>query len=243
VYQTLLELEGAGGGRGAGGRKRDQVVMDVINTTMERLPAQFDMIDIPSRIPERTPYLVVMLQECDRMNILLAEISRSLSELKLGLQGALNISEAMELLTNALFIDRVPGTWTVLAYPSLKGYASLSLSPSHTEALTVGQAWSVVPEPAAARRAAQTLEHHAADAACRLAQRALQPDGLPDRRHAGHGTHRRLPARQRASLSLSCCCVCSWCSDLCVPCRCASRPTSTARPLPRSPHSRMTARS
>jgi len=27
----------------------------------------------------------------------------------------------MEALANALFIDRVPATWTVLAYPSLKG--------------------------------------------------------------------------------------------------------------------------
>jgi hypothetical protein len=29
----------------------------------------------------------------------------------------------MDALTNALFIDRVPNTWGVLAYPSLKGYA------------------------------------------------------------------------------------------------------------------------
>lgn len=44
------------------------------------------------------PYIVVCLQECERMNILVAEIRISLIELEMGLKGQLNITDAMEKL-------------------------------------------------------------------------------------------------------------------------------------------------
>jgi len=40
----------------------------------------------------------VFLQECERMNTLITEISRSLHELKEGLNGSLTMSERMETL-------------------------------------------------------------------------------------------------------------------------------------------------
>ncbi|KAL5106320.1 hypothetical protein TcWFU_007241 [Taenia crassiceps] len=86
-----------------------------------RLPETFNIQDLHSRVPpeERTPFAIVALQECDRMNILLKEISRSLKELSLGLKGELTISPEMDALQNALFFDTVPQTWTARAYPSL----------------------------------------------------------------------------------------------------------------------------
>lgn len=39
-----------------------------------------------ARVEERTPYIVVALQECERMNALTGEIRRSLRELHLGLK-------------------------------------------------------------------------------------------------------------------------------------------------------------
>lgn len=46
------------------------------------------MIDIMEKVPveDRTPYVVVAFQECERMNILTSEIRRSLKELDLGLK-------------------------------------------------------------------------------------------------------------------------------------------------------------
>eukprot|EP00698_Gefionella_okellyi_P011837 TRINITY_DN3147_c0_g1_i1.p1 TRINITY_DN3147_c0_g1~~TRINITY_DN3147_c0_g1_i1.p1 ORF type:complete len:4003 (-),score=857.71 TRINITY_DN3147_c0_g1_i1:159-12167(-) len=119
LFKTVLDLDGAGGS-GSKASKRDQIVMDVLTNLMEKMPATFNLLDIQERMVDKTPYLVVMGQECDRMNLLLAEMTRSLMELKMGLEGSLNISEAMEALANAIFVDRVPSTWTVLAYPSLK---------------------------------------------------------------------------------------------------------------------------
>ena len=44
------------------------------------------MIDLHGKIEEKTPYVLVALQECERMNMLTHEIRRSLKELDLGLK-------------------------------------------------------------------------------------------------------------------------------------------------------------
>jgi hypothetical protein len=58
------------------------------------------------------------------MNLLLAEMKRSLAELDLGLKGDLTISEPMERLMHALASDAVPASWRNLAYPSLRPLGS-----------------------------------------------------------------------------------------------------------------------
>lgn len=45
------------------------------------------------------------------MNLLLAEMKRSLAELDLGLKGDLTVSEPMERLMRALATDAVPARW------------------------------------------------------------------------------------------------------------------------------------
>jgi len=54
------------------------------------------------------------------MNILLNEIRRSLVELQMGLEGALNITDQMEALTQALSLARTPPKWAGVAYFSKK---------------------------------------------------------------------------------------------------------------------------
>lgn len=58
------------------------------------------------------------------MNVLLAAMRRSLAELDLGLKGDLTMTEPMERLMTALANDAVPGSWTLLAYPSLRPLSS-----------------------------------------------------------------------------------------------------------------------
>merc|ERR1712178_624269 len=52
------------------------------------------------------------------MNVLIAEIIRSLKELALGFAGELTVSDAMETLSDSLYLDRVPPGWTKKAWPS-----------------------------------------------------------------------------------------------------------------------------
>jgi dynein heavy chain len=79
------------------------------------------MIDIVARAKDKNPYIVVCIQECERMNTLLGVIRFSLFELDAGLKGQLNITDAMELLANSLALNRVPAEWEKYAYFSKKG--------------------------------------------------------------------------------------------------------------------------
>ena len=98
--------------------ERVKRLLDVIT---EKLPDLFPMGELEERTSdERSPYVGVFLQECERMNMLLFELKRSLGELDMGLKGDLSITEAMEALMNALYDDRVPASWAAKAYPSLR---------------------------------------------------------------------------------------------------------------------------
>ena len=67
-----------------------------------RCPNDLPWLDILGKIKEKTPFIVVCLQEVERMNILLGEIRKSLEDLRLGLIGALNITDTMENLQRSL---------------------------------------------------------------------------------------------------------------------------------------------
>lgn len=99
-------------------------VKQMLDEIMEKLPEEFNMVEIMGKVEERTPYVIVAFQECERMNHLTTEIKRSLRELDLGLKGELTITSDMEDLENALFLDQVPLVWAGRAYPSLLGLAA-----------------------------------------------------------------------------------------------------------------------
>ena len=61
-------------------------VKAVLDEILEKLPEEFNMLELQSKTEEKTPYILVALQECERMNVLTREIRRSLKELDLGLK-------------------------------------------------------------------------------------------------------------------------------------------------------------
>ena len=58
----------------------------ILDEILEKLPEEFVMLELSARAEEKTPYVLVALQECERMNNLTREIRRSLKELDLGLK-------------------------------------------------------------------------------------------------------------------------------------------------------------
>uniref|UniRef100_A0A8D0H5U7 Dynein axonemal heavy chain 17 n=1 Tax=Sphenodon punctatus TaxID=8508 RepID=A0A8D0H5U7_SPHPU len=131
LFRTVLEMQPKETDTGAGtGVSREEKVKSVLDEIMDRLPEPFNMLEVMAKAAEKTPYVVVAFQECERMNILTSEIRRSLKELNLGLKGELTITPDMEELSNALFYDNVPESWTNRAYPSL-----LSLAAWYTDLL------------------------------------------------------------------------------------------------------------
>lgn len=95
LFSTILEVQG---GASAGASKKDDGVMTMVMDFKGRCPHDFPWLDIVGKIKEKTPFIVVCLQEVERMNLLLGEIKKSLEDLRLGLTGALNITDSMEAL-------------------------------------------------------------------------------------------------------------------------------------------------
>ena len=85
----------------------EEKVKAMLDEILEKLPEEFPLIELYQRAEEKTPYVVVALQEAERMNGLLNEIRRSLKACDLGLKGELTITPQMEALMNSFFIDKV----------------------------------------------------------------------------------------------------------------------------------------
>ncbi|KAA0703060.1 Dynein beta chain, ciliary [Triplophysa tibetana] len=132
LFRTLLELQPRDSTTGDGTTQCiEEKVKSVLDDMLEKLPEEYNLADLMCKTADRNPYIIVCLQECQRMNLLLAEILRSLKELDLGLKGELSLSADMEMLQTVLLYDCVPESWSRLAYPSTK-----TLGPWFSDVLT-----------------------------------------------------------------------------------------------------------
>lgn len=133
IFETILSLGGGGGGGAGSGTS---AVKDSMEYFSKNLPEAFQMMIIsevasPLLSQESGPFVVVALQECQRMNGLINEIRRSLIELDKGMKGQLNMSQPMEDLIKAISINQWPGRnpfsqcrWESKAWPSMKNLIS-----------------------------------------------------------------------------------------------------------------------
>ncbi|XP_068770010.1 dynein axonemal heavy chain 9 [Struthio camelus] len=120
LFRIMLEMQPRDTSMGEGrGVTREETVKALLDEMLEKLMEEFNIAELMAKVEERTPYIVVAFQECERMNILTSEIKRSLKELDLGLKGELTMTSDMENLQNALFLDTVPESWIKRAYPSM----------------------------------------------------------------------------------------------------------------------------
>ncbi|KAM5150816.1 dynein axonemal heavy chain 9 isoform 1-T1 [Callospermophilus lateralis] len=125
LFHTVLELQPRDSQTGdRAGATREEKVKVLLEEILERVTDEFNIPELMAKVEERTPYIVVAFQECERMNLLTREIQRSLRELDLGLKGELTMTGDMENLQNALYLDMVPEPWARRAYPSTAGLAA-----------------------------------------------------------------------------------------------------------------------
>lgn len=121
IFNTIMEISGSSNGSGSG--KKEQGVLALVLDLKAKTPDDFNMFDITSKIKEKTPFNVVCLQECERMNTLLGEIKRSLEDLRRGFNGELDMTEQMDNLVRSLSFNKVADNWEKVAYPSKKSLA------------------------------------------------------------------------------------------------------------------------
>ncbi|KDO31249.1 hypothetical protein SPRG_03866 [Saprolegnia parasitica CBS 223.65] len=129
LFRTLMELQPRDAASGDAASSPMEIARTALETIMGRIgEKKFEVDDIARSLEEIGPYQNVFIQECDAINVLLQEIARSLNELQLGFLGELTMSDAMEAVQEALFLDRVPKTWEKLAFPSTRMLASWLLN-------------------------------------------------------------------------------------------------------------------
>lgn len=58
----------------------------MLDEIVDKLPPEFNVPELMAKVEDRTPYVIVAFQECERMNYLTGEMKRSLKELDLGLK-------------------------------------------------------------------------------------------------------------------------------------------------------------
>lgn len=87
------------------------------------------MAEITAKTTQRSPYILVCFQECERMNLLLAEIRRSLQELDLGLKVLSAVTYTSSFKKNAVALKRISLS-TGRTDPLLQ-YGESAVSPVH----------------------------------------------------------------------------------------------------------------
>ena len=63
------------------------------------MPEEFGIREMMAKSEEKTPYTVVAIQECERMNMLTNEIRRTLKELDLGLKVLIKLKLNFKIIT------------------------------------------------------------------------------------------------------------------------------------------------
>ncbi|XP_063227776.1 dynein axonemal heavy chain 12 isoform X3 [Bacillus rossius redtenbacheri] len=125
LLSTLLLVYGGGASEGQG-QSGDNLLVEVINDILNKLPGNFDVEEANKRYP--TLYSesmnTVLVQEMDRFNRLLSTMRTSLETLKRAIAGLVVMTPDLEAMTTALLINKVPEAWQHVSYPSLKPLAS-----------------------------------------------------------------------------------------------------------------------
>jgi len=130
LFMTLQEIQPRGGGAGSGGgvtvQEKIQEFMHRVSDETQLDSNKLNIDDIASKLAEdqRGPYQNAFLQECEYMNALIGAIVGSLAEIELAFKGELTMTEKMEALMGAIFLNQIPAPWAKIAYPSTRGLGS-----------------------------------------------------------------------------------------------------------------------
>eukprot|EP00727_Mastigamoeba_balamuthi_P006867 m51a1_g2800 putative dynein heavy chain axonemal (4501) ;mRNA; f:77561-92205 len=111
------------------GQRRETMVAGIANSILSTLPAVFDIPVIDAALAaarkgaDITPSEVVLLQELDHWNKLVARMHLTLTKLQRALIGELAMDDELEAMQNSLLMGALPRAWRELAPPTLKTLA------------------------------------------------------------------------------------------------------------------------
>ena len=122
LFDSIFNVQGGSVGDAGGGKKKDDLQENIKRYTDKLLAcALFKLNEIKGKVKTLGPYDVVAIQECERINSIISSLLKTLEELVKGLNGELNITDAMEDLAKSIRYNKLPEVWNNAAgYPSKK---------------------------------------------------------------------------------------------------------------------------
>uniref|UniRef100_A0A336KTI1 CSON011058 protein n=1 Tax=Culicoides sonorensis TaxID=179676 RepID=A0A336KTI1_CULSO len=120
MLHNLIELQPQTGIT-EGTLTRDEIIDNVADDILKKLPKQFEIMKIKKAFQMTiTPTGVVLLQELERFNKLLARIEHTLMQLRKALAGELGMDPVLDKIANSLFNGQLPDHWRKLAPQTCK---------------------------------------------------------------------------------------------------------------------------
>uniref|UniRef100_A0A8C3VA02 Dynein axonemal heavy chain 3 n=1 Tax=Catharus ustulatus TaxID=91951 RepID=A0A8C3VA02_CATUS len=120
---VLLTLPREAGGAG---KSPQEVVEDLAQDILSKLPSSFDMEEVMKAYPVlyEESMNTVLRQELIRFNRLTAVVQSSLINIGKAIKGQVLMSSELEDVFNSMLMGKVPSMWAAKSYPSLKPLGS-----------------------------------------------------------------------------------------------------------------------
>ncbi|XP_062266298.1 dynein axonemal heavy chain 3 [Platichthys flesus] len=111
---------------GGGAKSPQEVVDDLAEDILSKLPPDFDVKKIIEKYPVtyEESMNTVLRQEVIRFNRLTHVVRVSLVNIQKALKGQIVMSAELESIFNSMLVGKVPATWAAKSYPSLKPLGS-----------------------------------------------------------------------------------------------------------------------
>ena len=125
MFASILLTQANTGGSGGDGKSQDEIIDEVTNSVLDRLPENFDIEQAQLKFPINWAQSMntVLVQELQRFNGLLDRIRSTCRNLIKAIAGQVVMSDELEKMGQSMFFGRVPEIWKQKSYPSLKPLA------------------------------------------------------------------------------------------------------------------------
>ncbi|GAW80997.1 dynein heavy chain [Plasmodium gonderi] len=111
---------GGGNETEEGENKGSKIIYDIINRLLNELPEKIDIQDLKIEDSETNTFMIIALKEAEKFNILIECINDTLIEIKLVLDGILNMNNKIQNTIKSLLLHNIPDIWKNFSYPSKK---------------------------------------------------------------------------------------------------------------------------
>ncbi|XP_022902554.2 dynein axonemal heavy chain 10 [Onthophagus taurus] len=120
MWSLLMDLQPQTGGSGEG-ISREEFIANVADDILSHMPDLYEIWKVKRAFQlTMTPSIIVLLQELERFNKIIATMSRTLKNLKRALAGEIGMDAVLDNVGYSLFNGQLPNCWRKLAPATCK---------------------------------------------------------------------------------------------------------------------------